>query len=353
MTESRAGTRSQGAWAQVWLGYRRSRLGLAGLGLVVVMLSVALLAPALANDQPLACRYDGRIYAPALNEVVWAIPGGRSLLPKSPPFNQVTFSFSRAFDPGRGDWAIRTPVRYGPTETSSDVLQRRGGSHLLGTDESGRDVLARMIWGARVSMLVGFASMGLATTIGLLMGSVAGYFGGWIDSLLSRIIEIVICFPVFFLILGIMSWMTKPSIWNVMIVLGLVGWTGIARYVRGEFLRLKSAEFALAAMALGASAPRIIFRHILPNALAPVFVPVTFGIASAILTESALSFLGFGVQPPQASWGSILRSAFDNILTTPHLVYPPCVAIFIAVLSYNLVGDRLRDVVDPRLTGSR
>jgi peptide/nickel transport system permease protein len=353
MTEPRGREKPRSQWALVWKRYHRSKLGLLGLMLVAALLLVALLAPVLANPQPILCRLDGKIYAPALKEVTWAIPGASRLLPKSPPFNQATFRFAREFDAARGDWQLPTPVPHGPTQTSSRILERPSDEYLLGTDESGRDVLARMIWGARVSMLVGFAAMAIATTIGLVVGSLAGYFGGWVDATLSRIVEIVICFPVFFLILGIMAWLPKPSIWNVMIVLGLVGWVGIARYVRGEFMRLKRMDFAIAAVALGAGTPRIIFRHVLPNALAPVFVPITFGIASAILTESALSWLGFGVQPPAASWGSILRSAFDNILTTSHLVYPPCVAIFVAVLAYNLVGDRLRDVVDPRLRGSR
>jgi peptide/nickel transport system permease protein len=198
-------------------------------------------------------------------------------------------------------------------------------------------------------MMVGFVSVGIATLIGLFVGALAGYFGGWVDIVISRIIEVVICFPIFFLILSIMVWL-PPSIWNVMIVIGLTRWTSIARYVRGEFIRLREIDFSVAASALGASHGRIIFRHIMPNALAPVFVTVTFGIASAILIEAGLSWLGFGVMPPDPSWGNILRAAFDNIFTSPHMVFPPCVAIFLAVLSYNLVGDALRDAIDPRLT---
>jgi peptide/nickel transport system permease protein len=190
--------------------------------------------------------------------------------------------------------------------------------------------------------------VGISTFIGLILGSLAGYFGKWVDILLSRVMEVVICFPVLFLILSIMAWF-EPSIWNVMIVIGITRWVGIARYVRGEFIRLREIDFSMAAQALGAGHLRMIFRHIMPNALAPVFVPVTFGIASAILIEAALSWLGFGAMPPQASWGNILRTAFDNIFTTAHMVYPPCVAIFLAVLSYNLVGDTLRDAIDPRL----
>ena len=343
-----------GLWRQAWRRFRRVRAGMAGLSVVVLLLLIGLLAPVLANGSghPLLCRYDGAIYAPAAKELVWLVPGGKWLFPKSPPFNLVTFDFERRFQPARGDWAVRTPVRYGPTHTSSLILARPSRAHLLGTDEVGRDILARMIHGARVSMMVGFVSVTISTLIGVVLGALAGYFRRTFDIVLSRVIEIVQCFPVIFLILSIMAWF-PPNIWNVMIVIGVTGWTGIARYVRGEFIRLRDVDFTTAATALGAGPGRIIFRHILPNSLAPVFVPVTFGIASAILIEAALSWLGFGVQPPSPSWGNILRTAFESIFTTSHMVYPPCIAIFLAVLSYNLVGDTLRDALDPRLAGSR
>ena len=333
----------------VWRRYRHSRLGILGLWLVALLGLVALTAPLVANDHPLVCRYDGKLYFPALKEFFWSIPGGKQILPKSKPFNLVTFDFQRRMQPERGDWAVRTPIPYGPNRTSPHTLASPTREHLLGTDEVGRDVLARMFYGARVSMLVGFVSVGISTIIGLIAGSLAGYFGGWLDITVSRVIEVIICFPVFFFILSVMAWF-EPSIWNVMIVIGITRWVGPARYVRGEFIRLRETDFTVAAQALGASHARIIFRHILPNALAPVFVTITFGIASAILLEAGLSWLGFGVMPPQPSWGSILRTAFDNIFTTTHLIYPPCIAIFLAVLSYNLVGDSLRDAIDPRLS---
>ncbi len=339
----------QGYWQNVWERYRTSKLGLVGLGLVAFLMAVAFFAPILANGHPLLCKYDGKIYAPALHELLWNVPGGKQLIPKPKPFSLVTFDFDRRMRPDRGDWAVYTPVPYSPNSTSRHTLEPPSRAHWLGTDEVGRDVLARMIYGARVSMLVGFVSVGISTLIGLVLGSLAGYFGGAIDIVISRIIEVVICFPVFFFILSIMAWF-DPNIWNVMIIIGLTRWTGSARYVRGEFIRLRETDFSVAAEALGASNARIIFRHILPNALAPVFVTVTFGIASAILIEAGLSWLGFGVMPPQASWGNILRTAFENIFTSAHMVYPPCIAIFIAVLSYNLVGDTLRDVIDPRLS---
>jgi peptide/nickel transport system permease protein len=345
---ARRRARSESYSARAWRQYRRSRAGLFGLAMVVLLGLVGLLAPVLANDQPLVARYDGGLYFPAVKELVWTIPGGKRLLPKKKPFSLVTFDFEKRAKAERGDWAIYPLVPHGPLSTSSRTLESPSGDHWLGTDGVGRDVLARMIHGARVSMAVGFLSVGISTVIGLLIGALAGFFRGPVDFVLSRIIEVVICFPVFFLILSILAW-RPPSIWNVMIVIGVTRWTGIARYVRGEFIRLSSVDYSVAATALGAGPGRIIFRHVMPNALAPVFVPVTFGIASAILVEAGLSLLGFGVQPPNPSWGNILRAGFDNIFTTAHMIYPPCVAIFVAVLAYNLVGDTLRDAIDPRL----
>jgi peptide/nickel transport system permease protein len=208
-----------------------------------------------------------------------------------------------------------------------------------------------MIYGTGVSMKVGFISMGIAVMIGLALGAVAGYAGGWVDIAISRFIEIIMCFPTFFLILAILAWF-PPRIENVMVVIGLTAWTGIARYARGEIIRLRGLDYTTAARALGAGHGRIILRHLLPNSLAPVLVSVTFGIAVAILVEAGLSWLGFGVQPPQPSWGNILRSGYDNLMSAPHMIPPACAAIFVAVLAFNLVGDALRDAVDPRLSGA-
>ncbi|HQO34602.1 MAG TPA: ABC transporter permease, partial [bacterium] len=213
---------------------------------------------------------------------------------------------------------------------------------------NGRDLAARIVYGTIVSIQVGMVSMGIATLIGIYLGALAGYLGGWVDIVISRFIEIIQCFPTFFLILAILAWL-DPSIVNVMVVIGLTSWTSIARYTRGEFIRLQSQEYVLASRALGCHPLRIMFRHLLPNAVAPVLVTITFGIASAILAEAGLSWLGFGVQQPDPSWGNILRDAYDHLRSAPHLVYPPCIAIFLAVLSYNLVGDALRDAIDPRI----
>lgn len=260
--------------------------------------------------------------------------------------------------------AVWPPIPYGLDESNLDLKYAGPFSraktpqsafeapHVLGTDEIGRDVLSRMIWGGRISLSVGVVAVAIYVTLGIIIGAVAGYFRGIWDMLISRIIEVVICFPSFFLILTIVAFL-GPSIFNIMIVIGLTGWTGVARLVRGEFLRLAEQEFVLAGRALGYSAPRIIFRHVLPNAMAPVLVAATFGVAGAILTESALSFLGFGITVPTPSWGGILASGRDAIFRAPWLIYWPGGAIFITITAYNLVGEALRDAADPRLRGER
>ena len=228
------------------------------------------------------------------------------------------------------------------------VLEEPSAKHLLGTDSLGRDVLSRMIWGSRISLLVGFVAVGIATLIGVFLGSLAGYYGRWTDNLIMRFVDIMLCFPTFFLILAVIAFL-EPSIWNIMIVIGVTGWMGVARLVRAEFLSLKERDYAVAEKALGAKDFRIIFRHILPNALAPVLVSATLGVAGAILTESALSFLGIGVQPPTPSWGNILTAGKDNIEIAWWLSLYPGLAILITVLGYNLLGEGIRDSIDPRL----
>ncbi|HUG18104.1 MAG TPA: ABC transporter permease [Planctomycetaceae bacterium] len=222
--------------------------------------------------------------------------------------------------------------------------------HVLGTDGTGRDVLCRMIWGGRVSLSVGIVAVSIYVTIGIIVGSIAGYFRGAADIIISRIIEVVICFPSFFLILAIVAFI-GPSIFNIMLVIGLTSWTGVARLVRGEFLRLSEQEFVVAGRALGYSSTRIIFRHILPNAMAPVLVSATFGVAGAILTESALSFLNLGISVPTPSWGGILFTGRNAIHSAPWLIFYPGMAIFITITAYNLVGEAFRDAADPRLRG--
>jgi len=228
------------------------------------------------------------------------------------------------------------------------ILEPPSIQHPLGTDDLGRDVLSRMIWGSRISLSVGFVAVGISTLIGILVGSVSGYYGGWTDRIIMRFIDIMLTIPTFFLILAVIAFV-GPNIWNIMIVIGITSWMGVARLVRAEFLSLKERDFVLAAKALGASNSRIIFRHILINSLAPVFVSAVLGIASAILLESALSFLGIGIQPPTPSWGNILTLGKDNIEIAWWLSVFPGLAILVTVLVYNLVGEGLRDALDPRL----
>jgi peptide/nickel transport system permease protein len=229
------------------------------------------------------------------------------------------------------------------------VLMPPSPDHLLGTDTLGRDVLSRIIYGARISLLVGFVAVGIATLIGLVVGSLAGYYGGWTDQLLMRLVDLMLCFPTLFLILAVIA-MLGPSIWNVMAVIGITNWMGVARLVRAEFLSLREREFVAAARSLGASDARLILRHLLPNALVPVMVSATLGVAGAILTESALSFLGLGVQPPTPSWGNILTAGQANIEIAWWLSLFPGLAILITVMSYNLLGEGIREAIDPRLS---
>jgi peptide/nickel transport system permease protein len=229
-----------------------------------------------------------------------------------------------------------------------NVLLPPSAKHWFGTDEIGRDVFTRVVYGARVSLKVGFVAVGIAAAIGTVIGLLSGFYGGWVDTILMRFVDIMLCFPTFFLILAVIA-MLEPSIWYVMIIIGLTGWMGVARLVRAEVLTLREREFVMAARTLGASDFRIIFRHVLPNALSPVLVSATLGVAGAILTESALSFLGIGVPPPNPSWGNILTSGKEFIEFAWWLSLFPGLAIFITVLAYNLVGEGVRDALDPRL----
>jgi peptide/nickel transport system permease protein len=250
--------------------------------------------------------------------------------------------------------AVLAPVlsRHDPAVIDvNNILSPPSVEHWMGTDESGRDVMSRMIYGARISMLVGFVAVGIATFIGILFGAVAGYYGGRIDAVIMRFVDIMLCFPTFFLILAVIA-ILEPGLMNIMIVIGVTGWMGVARLVRAEFLSLKEQEYVQAARAFGSSDLRIIFRHLLPNAMAPVLVSATFGIAGAILTESALSFFGLGVQPPTPSWGNILGSGYKYIDFAHWLSVFPGLAILITALGYNLLGEGLRDALDPRLKGS-
>jgi len=228
------------------------------------------------------------------------------------------------------------------------MLLKPCAGHPLGTDALGRDVFARILYGGRVSLWVGFVAVGISMAIGLFLGLVAGYFGGLTDELVMRLVDVMLCFPSFFLILAVIAFL-EPSLMNIMAVIGLTSWMGVARLVRAETLALRGRDFVLAARVAGAGPARIIARHILPNAVAPVLVSATLGVAGAILTESSLSFLGLGVQPPDASWGNMLMDGKEVLEVAPWLSVFPGLAILFTVLGYNLLGESLRDILDPRL----
>ena len=280
----------RGELRQFWRTFRRNQLACAGAVVVAVLVLVAVLAPALAP-----------------------------------------------WDPNRPDM--------------KRILEAPSGKHWFGTDQIGRDVLSRLIYGSRISLAVGFVSVGIATLIGIMLGAAAGYHGGLVDGAIMRLVDLMLVFPRFFLLLAVLAFL-KPSIWTIMAVIGLTGWMGVTRLVRAEFLGLREREFVIWSESIGAGALRVVFKHILPNALAPVLVAMTLGIPAAILTESGLSFLGLGVQPPYATWGNILNDGKDLITYAWWLTLYPGLAILITVLSYNLLGEGIRDALDPRLRQS-
>ena len=248
--------------------------------------------------------------------------------------------------------AIIGPVLspYSPNKVIlQDRLQPPSESHLLGTDDFGRDVFTRLVYGIRVSLSVGFSAVIFNTIIGVTLGSIAGYYRGWVDSLIMRFTDVVMCFPTLIAML-IMVAVLRPSVLNLVVIIGLFGWESKCRLVRGQFLSLRERQFVEAAHCLGATAPRIITRHLVPNALAPVIVAATFSVGGAILSEAGLSFLGVGIQPPTASLGNMLQLASNltSLLTMPWLWVPPGLTIMATVLAINFAGDALRDALDPR-----
>ena len=284
-------TRARGEIRQFWRTFARNQLALAGGVVVAALVLLAVLAPLLAPR-----------------------------------------------DPNRPD--------------TKRILAPPSRSHWFGTDQLGRDVLSRVLYGARVSLAVGFVSVGIATLIGILLGSAAGYHGGVADNVIMRLVDLMLVFPRFFLLLAVLA-LLRPSIWAIMAIIGLTGWMGVARLVRAEFLTLREREFVIWSESIGAGTLRVVFRHILPNAMGPVLVAMTLGIPAAILTESGLSFLGLGVQPPYATWGNILNDGKDVLEIAWWMTLFPGLAILITVLSYNLMGEGIRDALDPRLRQTR
>jgi peptide/nickel transport system permease protein len=327
-------TRSERYAALVWRQFRKSRLAVVCLGFVVFLAVVAIFAPFIANDRPILLRYEGGWSMPAVDVPADLIGTDWAAFRKNPP---------------AGAWMLLAPIKYRPGSYDLDsVLAPPSARHLFGTDGDGRDVAAQLVWGSRASLSVGLVAVGIAVAIGLALGLMAGFYGGWVDIVVSRLIEVMICFPTFFLVLTVLAFV-GPSIYNIMIVIGVTGWTGVARLVRGECLKLRRREFVVAAQVAGAGDRRIMWRHILPNALAPVLVSATFGVAGAILVEASLSFLGFGVPPSDPSWGSMLSQAQQFMDIAWWLTLVPGFAIFATITAYNLIGEALRDAIDPNL----
>lgn len=339
MAVGRAG--HQGFWNQVWRQFKRNRLAVGGLYMVLGLLTIAVLADFLANDKPYYMRYNGKDYFPIFRD--YLVKLGIRRWP--PEILNVDFKELGA------ERTIFPPVHYRPDGIDLTVpFADPSLDHWLGTDKLGRDVMAGIIHGSRVSLSIGFVSVGISLVIGIVLGALAGYFGSWVDLVISRLFELMLAIPTFFLLITLAA-VLPPSIFLTMTIIGLTSWVGIARFTRNEFLMIRNLDYVTAAIALGVSSRKIMFRHILPNALAPVMVSVVLGIAAAILVESSLSFLGIGVPADLVTWGSILNEARSNSFAWWLAVFPG-VAIFVTVLAYYLVGEGLRDALDPRLRGS-
>jgi peptide/nickel transport system permease protein len=333
-----AGERTQSFWGRVWRQFKRNRLALIGMYVVIALVTMALSADFLASNKPYYLVYKGRTYYP----ILYSYLVGLGLAQWPPELLNVDFKALPA------ERAIFPPVPYRANQIDlANPFAPPSADHWIGTDKLGRDVMAGIIHGARISLSIGFVAVSIAVVIGVFLGALAGFFGGWVDLLISRLFELMLAIPTFFLLITIAAFL-RPSIFYTMIIIGLTGWVGMARFTRNEFLKVRNLDYVTAATAIGMPDRRIMFRHILPNALAPVLVSVVLGIAAAILAESGLSFLGIGVPADTVTWGSILSEARSNTFAWWLAVFPGA-AIFVAVISYYLVGEGLRDALDPRL----
>ena len=317
----------------------RNRLALAaacGIGLLTV---VAIAADLLAGNKPYYMEYKGKLYFPVFRQ--YAVHAGIVNWPSE-------LKRRRNLKRLKVDRAAFPPIPYGPGEIRlNEKYQAPNANHWLGTDRLGRDVLAGLIHGCRYALVIGLVSVGVSLTVGVFLGALAGYFGGWTDLILSRFFELWAAIPAIFLIITAAAFF-PPSLFFIMIIIGLTNWVSIARLTRSQFLQVRSFDYVAAARALGCSSRRIIAGHILPNAIAPVLIPAAFGVAGAILAESGLSFLGLGVPAEAITWGSILAGARSNAAAW-WLVVVPGLAIFATVTMYNLLGDGLRDALDPKM----
>ena len=347
---------SRGYWGDVWHRYRKRPLAMIALAYVILLTLVAICSPAIVGTKPVLVKFQGRLYAPAIG--YFYRPWEDRMAIATALRKRYTPERLKEKDPD--SWAI-WPLVFQDTERrvrAGEVPGFDGNPtgneghpsryNLMGTTHIGIDVFAQLIHGTRIALMVGFVSTGISSLIGITLGALAGYFRGWVDLVVSRLIDVMMCVPALVLILALLAVVDKATIWHTMFVLGITGWTSIARLMRAEFLKLRTTEYVTAARAVGASEVRVMFRHILPNALAPVLVPIAFGIASAILVENALSFLGFGSPPPNVSWGNLLSAGRQN-MTMWWLLLFPGLAIFFTVLAYNLIGEGLQEATDPRL----
>lgn len=322
--------------------FRKSTYGTISIWIVCTMALIAVFADFLANDKPIVASHNGSIIFPVLK----SYGTGLGITEWDKEYVNADWKSLQY------DWVVFPPIPYSPSTTDKHLVSLKdrapSSKHFLGTDDIGRDVSAGLVHGSRYALSIGFVAMGIASVIGIFIGAIAGFFGGRIDLYASRLIEIVITFPRFFLIITIVAMVEQGGLWLIMGLIGITGWTSIARFMRGEVLRIRNLDYISSATALGFSTPRIIFRHIMPNAIAPVMIYVAFGIVAAILLESALSFLGFGVPPTVVTWGSVLFKARSSTYSWWLAVFPGLL-IFITVSAFQLIGDALRDATDPRL----
>ena len=331
-----------GLWSDVWKRFKRNPIALAGFYVVCFLALIALFADFLANDKPYYLDYRGKTYFPIFRGYLVGVG-----IAHWPP-ELVNVDFKKL----SGASAIFPPNPYRPSNINLlEPLEPPSSKHWFGTDKLGRDVASGMIHGSRISLSIGFVAVGIAVIIGVILGAVAGYFGSWVDLAVSRVFEIMLSIPTFFLLITVAA-LLPPSIFLTMAIIGMTSWVGIARFTRNEFLRIRNLDYVTSAVALGVTDRNVMFKHILPNALAPVIVSVVLGIAGAILVESSLSFLGIGVPAELVTWGSILHEASTTTFAWWLAVFPGF-AIFITVLAYYLVGEGLREVLDPRLRGLR
>jgi len=326
----------------VWRQFKKNRPALASLWCIGLLTLVALGADLIAGNKPYYMEYKGQSYYPAFRQ--YGVHLGVMDWPKE-------LKRRRNFKKLKTTAAIFPLVPYGPGEIRlREKYQAPNGEHWLGTDRLGRDVFSGLVHGSRYALTIGLVSVGIAMFFGLGLGALAGYFGGWIDLALSRFFELWAAIPALFLILTTAA-LFPPSLFFIVIIIGLTGWVNIARLTRSQFLQVRSYDYVAAARSLGYSNRRIMFRHILPNAIGPILIPAAFGVAGAILAESGLSFLGVGVPAEAITWGSLLAGARSNMAAW-WLVVMPGLAIFITVTLYNLLGDGLRDALDPKLRGA-